>query len=143
MCFPTFAGALFSSSSDESLSSLLLDPALADAAAATLADAAATLADADATLAGTALGATKHKALELGCKKKQNKKKKHSVLLPAAAALVGFAAGSSSLLESSLLELSFVVLAFLAEGPLLLAEDGGAFLFLASGDLGRPIVTAR
>lgn len=74
MCFPTFAGALFSSSSDESLSSLLLDPALADAAAATLADAAATLADADATLAGTALGATKHKALELGCKKKQKKK---------------------------------------------------------------------
>lgn len=65
------------------------------------------------------------------------------MLLPAAAALVGFAAGSSSLLESSLLELSFMVLAFLAKGPLLLAEDGGAFLFLASGDLGRPIVTAR
>lgn len=58
------------------------------------------------------------------------------LILPAGAAFVGFAtASSSSLLDSSLLELSALGLAFLAEGPLVLSV--GAFLFLESGDLVR------
>lgn len=66
-------------------------------------------------------------------------------LLPAGATLVGFApASSSSLLDSSLLELSLQVFAFLADGPLVPpALLGGAFRFLASGDLGRPIVILK
>lgn len=43
------------------------------------------------------------------------------------------AASSSSLLESSLLELSALGFAFLADGPFTV----GAFRFLDSGDLGR------
>lgn len=44
---------------------------------------------------------------------------------------------SSSLLESSLLELSALGFAFLADGPFVVSFwIGDAFLFLASGDLG-------
>ena len=62
-----------------------------------------------------------------------------SILKLPAGALVGFAASSSSLLDSSLLELSALVFAFLAEGPLL----GGAFRFLDSGDLRRSTVILK
>lgn len=60
------------------------------------------------------------------------------LILPAGAAFVGFAtASSSSLLDSSLLELSASTFAFLADGPLTAsAWAAGAFRFLASGDLG-------
>lgn len=59
------------------------------------------------------------------------------LILPGGAAFGGFVTvSSSSLLDSSLLELSGLVFAFLADGPfgasVLLA---GAFRFLASGDL--------
>ena len=59
----------------------------------------------------------------------------------AAAALAGFAAASSSsLLDSSLLEVSVLGFAFLADGPSpASALVGGAFRFLDSGDLGREI----
>lgn len=50
--------------------------------------------------------------------------------VPMEAALAGGAASSSSLLESSLLELFASVFAFLADGPL-----AAALRFLASGDL--------
>ncbi len=62
------------------------------------------------------------------------------LMLPAGADLVGFAtASSSSLLDSSLLELSVVVFTFLADGPFVApALLGGSFRFLASGDLRRP-----
>lgn len=54
--------------------------------------------------------------------------------LPVGVALAGFAtASSSSLLDSSLLELSVFVFAFLADGPFVAsALLGDAFLFLAS-----------
>lgn len=54
-------------------------------------------------------------------------------VIPAGATLVCFAPGSSSsLLDSSLLELSVLGFAFLADGPV---QFGGTFRFLASGDL--------
>lgn len=67
------------------------------------------------------------------------------LILPAGAALVGFAAASSSsLLDSSLLELSALVFAFLADGPFVAsALLGGALRFLASGDLGGPTVISK
>lgn len=68
--------------------------------------------------------------------------------LPAWVDLVdGFATFlSSSLLDSSLLELSALGFAFLADGPFEASFlAGGAFLFLASGDLGstKTITYAR
>lgn len=62
-----------------------------------------------------------------------------TVILPAGVALVGFAAASSSsLLDSSLLELSGLAFAFLADGPFVAsAVLEVAFRFLASGDLRR------
>lgn len=67
------------------------------------------------------------------------------LMLPVGAALGGFAtASSSSLLDSSLLELSALVFAFLADGPFAAsALLGGTFRFLASGDLGRIIMILK
>lgn len=65
--------------------------------------------------------------------------------VPAGAALIGLAtASSSSLLDSSLLELSALFLTFLANGPFVASLLlGGAFRFLASGDLRRTKVVFR
>lgn len=62
----------------------------------------------------------------------------HMMTLPAGVDLGAFPTSfSSSLLDSSLLELSALGFAFLADGPFLVSSwMGGAFLFLASGDLG-------
>lgn len=55
------------------------------------------------------------------------------LMLPVGVALAGFATSSSSLLDSSLLELSVLVFAFLADGPFVAsALFGDAFRFLAS-----------
>lgn len=64
------------------------------------------------------------------------------LMLPARVDLGGFPTSfSPSLLDSSLLELFALGFAFLADGPFLLSPlIGGAFLFLASGDLGNPMV---
>lgn len=58
--------------------------------------------------------------------------------LPAGVDLGAFPTSfSSSLLDSSLLELFALGFAFLADGPFVVSFwIGGAFLFLASGDLG-------
>lgn len=65
----------------------------------------------------------------------------HMMTLPAGADLGAFPTTfSSSLLDSSLLELSALGFAFLADGPFVVSFwIGGTFLFLASGDLGSSI----